>query len=149
YRHAVFASVWDAVIDGRLLILNGLRGFLAQSKACLAWLWTNRARLAPDESALIERHLPLTLLARDPDAPSLVAEGVIKHVNGREGDSVVFGATLDRAGWQDRLLEDGYVVQRAVASPAVVDVEVDDVAGEVRCVGERYACVGGFAIGGA
>jgi glutathionylspermidine synthase len=149
YRHAVFASVWDAAIDGRLLLLNGLRGFLAQSKACLAWLWANRARLAPDDAALVERHLPRTLLARDPDAPALVPEGVIKHVNGREGDSVVFGASLDRAGWQDRLLEDGYVVQRAIASPSVTDVEVDDVDRQVRRVGDRYACVGGFAIGGA
>jgi glutathionylspermidine synthase len=149
YRHAVFASVWDAATDGRLLMLNGLRGFLAQSKACLAWLWANRERLAPEDAALVERHLPLTLLARDPDAPALVREGVIKHVNGREGDSVVFGASLDQAAWQDRLLEDGYVVQRAVASPAVVDVDVDDVSRQVRCIGDRYACVGGFAIGGA
>jgi glutathionylspermidine synthase len=149
YRHALFASVWDAAIDGRLLMLNGLRGFLAQSKACLAWLWTHRARLAPDDTALIERHLPRTLLARDPDAPALVPEGVIKHVNGREGDSVVFGASLDRAGWQDRLLEDGYVVQRAVVSPSIIDVEVDDLNRLVRRVGDRYACVGGFAIGGA
>jgi len=149
YRHAVFGSVWDAAIDGRLLLLNGLRGFLAQSKACLAWLWANRALFSADDTVLIERHLPRTLLARDPQAPSLVPNGVIKHVNGREGDSVVFGASLDRAGWQDRLLEDGYVVQRAVASPSLVDVEVDDVTREVRCVRERYACVGGFAIGGA
>ncbi len=148
YRHAIFASVWDAAIGGRLLMLNGLRGFLAQSKACLAWLWANRARLPVDEAALVERHLPRTLLARDPEAPKLVAEGVIKHVNGREGDSVVFGASLDRAGWRDRLLDDGYVVQRAVASPAVLDVEIDDRRREVRCVGDRYACVGGFAIGG-
>ena len=27
---------------GQLLVLNGLRAFLAQSKACLAWLWSNR-----------------------------------------------------------------------------------------------------------
>jgi glutathionylspermidine synthase len=148
YRHAVFGSVYDAAIDGRLLLLNGLRGFLAQSKACLAWLWANRARLAEDDAATIESHLPRTVLARHPDAPALVPEGVIKHVNGREGDSVVFGNALDRAGWRERLLEDGYVVQRAVASPAVFDVEVDDRAREIRCVGNRYACVGGFAIGG-
>jgi glutathionylspermidine synthase len=149
YRHAVFADVWDAACDGRLLMLNGLRGFLAQSKACLAWLWANRACLVADDVAAIERHLPRTVLARHADAPAMLSEGVIKHVNGREGDSVVFGNTLDRAGWQERLLEDGYVVQRAVASPAVVDVEVDDQAEQVRRVGDRYACVGGFAVAGA
>ncbi len=148
YRHAVFGSVWDAAIDGRLLLLNGLRGFLAQSKACLAWLWANRAHLPADDTAAIERHLPPTVLARHPDAPALLSEGVIKHVNGREGDSVVFGSTLDRAGWQQRLLEDGYVVQRAVASPTVQDVVIDDHDCQVRRVNERYACVGGFAIGG-
>jgi glutathionylspermidine synthase len=148
YRHAVFGDVWDAVCDGRLLMLNGLRGFLAQSKACLAWLWANRARLSAADVAAIERHLPRTVLARHPDAPALLPEGVIKHVNGREGDSVVFGNTLDRAGWQARLLEDGYVVQRAVGSPTVVDVEIDDQAQRVRRVADRYACVGGFAIAG-
>jgi glutathionylspermidine synthase len=148
YRHPVFANVWDAAIDGRLLVLNGLRGFLAQSKACLAWLWANRGVLSADDAAVVAQHLPRTLLARSPEAPDLVAGGVIKHVNGREGDSVVFGSTLDVAGWRERLLEDGYVVQRAVDSPELADVEVDDRNRHVRCVGGRYACVGGFAIGG-
>jgi glutathionylspermidine synthase len=148
YRHALFASVWEAAIEGRLLVLNGLRGFVAQSKACLAWLWANRALLPTDEAAAVERHLPRTVLARSPEAPDLVADGVIKHVNGREGDSVVFGSALDTAGWRERLLEDGYVVQQVVDSPELVDVEVDDRHRQVRCVGGRYACVGGFAIGG-
>ena len=148
YQHAVFGSLWDAAIDGRLLLLNGLRGFVAQSKACLAWLWANRALLPADDCLAIEQHVPRTVLARNPEAPGLVAEGVIKHVNGREGDSVVFGASLDPAGWQTRLLEDGYVVQRAVTSREVVDVEVDDRRREIRRVGNRVACVGGFAIGG-
>jgi glutathionylspermidine synthase len=148
YRHAIFGGLLEAVIDGRLLLFNGLRGFLAQSKACLAWLWANRARLAADDLAAVEQHLPPTLLARHPDAPALLPTGVVKHVNGREGDSVVFGRTLDPAGWQSRLLEDGYVVQQVVDSPAMVDVEVDDRRQQVRCVDDRYACVGGFSIGG-
>jgi hypothetical protein len=40
------------------------------------------------------------------------------------------------------------VVQRAVNSPPVDDVEVDDLQQRVRRVGPRYACVGGFLIGG-
>jgi glutathionylspermidine synthase len=148
YRHAIFATLCEAAIDGNVLVLNGLRGFLAQSKACLAWLWANRTSLGTAACALIERHLPATLLARDPAALDLLPRGVVKHVNGREGDSVVFGSTLDSAGWEARLLEGGYVVQRAVDSPAVDDVEVDDLNQRVRRVGPRYACVGGFLIGG-
>jgi len=148
YRHAIFASLCEASIDGRLLILNGLRGFLAQSKACLAWLWSNRVKLGASAERTIERHLPPTFLVRAPAAAEWVPHGVVKHVNGREGDSVVFGTSIDAAGWEARLIEGGYVVQRAVASPALDDVEVDDLQRQVRCVGPRYACVGAFAIGG-
>ena len=116
YRHAVFASLCDAAISGKVLMLNGLRGFLAQSKACLAWLWTNRARLGASARGVLERHLPPTLLARDPAAADLRWMGVVKHVNGREGDSVVFGKTLDDTAWEARLIEPGYVVQQTVHS---------------------------------
>jgi glutathionylspermidine synthase len=148
YRHPIFASLCEASIDGRLLMLNGLRGFLAQSKACLAWLWSNRSALGGDACLAIERHLPPTLMARDSLAAGMLSQSVVKHVNGREGDSVVFGQTLDDAGWEARLLEGGYVVQRAVRSRPVEDVEVDDFERVVRCVSPRYACVGAFSIGG-
>jgi len=148
YRHAIFASLAEAAIDGTLLVLNGLRGFLAQSKACLAWLWANRHALGGLAEEAIERHLPATVLARDARAAGLLEKGVLKHVNGREGDSVVFGQHVDHASWEERLLEGGYVVQRAVNSPAVQDVEVDDLRRRVECVGPRYACVGAFSIGG-
>jgi glutathionylspermidine synthase len=148
YRHPIFASLCEASIDGRLLLLNGLRSFLAQSKVCLAWLWANRSLLNTSESAAVERHLPHTLLARDPAAAGRLHSSVVKHVNGREGDSVVFGATLDPSAWEARLLEGGYVVQRAVVSPAVSDVDVDDLQRELRRLSPRYACVGAFCIGG-
>jgi glutathionylspermidine synthase len=148
YRHAIFAGLCEASIDGRLLLLNGLRGFLAQSKACLAWLWSNRSTFDTADCQAIERHLPRTLLAHDPTAPRLLPEGVVKHVNGREGDSVVFGRGIDRTAWEDRLLEGGYVVQQAVRSVPVEDVEVDDWRREVRRVADRCACVGGFAVDG-
>jgi hypothetical protein len=61
---------------------------------------------------------------------------------------VVFGRDVTPATWEERLLEGGYVVQRAVSSPAVQDVEVDDLNQRVRWVEPRYACVGAFAIGG-
>lgn len=149
YRHALFATLCEAAIDGKLLLLNGLRGFLAQSKACLAWLWTNRDQLPPAERAAVERHLPCTVLAGNPVAQALLSDGVVKHVNGREGDSVAFGRALDQVAWEARLLEGGYVVQRAVDSVLVGDVEVDDFAHSVRRVDSRCACVGAFTIGGA
>jgi len=148
YRHAVFAPLLEATIDRKLLLLNGLRGFLAQSKACLAWLWTNRASLGAVDRALVERHLPATVLARDPGAPRLLPDAVVKHVNGREGDSVVFGASLDAAAWEARLLEGGYVVQRRVDSLTAQDVEVDDWQQQLAWRNDRYACVGAFVIGG-
>jgi glutathionylspermidine synthase len=148
YRHAIFASIFEATIDGRLLLLNGLRGFLAQSKACLAWLWAYRRQLSPSERDLVKRHLPPTYLARDPAAQEILTTSVVKHVNGREGDSVVFGSTLDASGWEARLLEGGYVVQRAVAAQAVQDVVVDEWERRVECIGPRYACVGAFLISG-
>ncbi len=52
---------------------------------------------------------------------------VIKHVNGREGDAVAFGADVDAAGWERRLLDGGYVVQRRVLPQPVEDVEVDEI----------------------
>jgi glutathionylspermidine synthase len=149
YRHAIFASLCEASIDGDLLLLNGLRGFLAQSKACLAWLWANRARLDPREREAVERHLPCTLLAGDRAAAALLPHAVVKHVNGREGDSVVFGRSLDRSAWEARLLEGGYVVQGAVANQSVEDVRVDDAQSRIELIRERSACVGAFSIGGA
>jgi glutathionylspermidine synthase len=148
YRHAIFTSLEEAALDGQLVLLNGLRGFLAQSKACLAWLWSNRMSLSVAERALIERHLPPTVLLRSTEADSLRADGVVKHVNGREGDSVVFSRGLDDAAWEARLLEGGYVIQRAVASPALADVDVDDWQGRVARLEPRYACVGAFVVGG-
>ncbi|HEV7664775.1 MAG TPA: glutathionylspermidine synthase family protein [Chloroflexota bacterium] len=151
YRHAVFASLCEAALDGRLLLLNGLRAFLAQSKACLAWLWSNRSVLDVAACDTIERHLPRTILARDPAALDLLADGVIKHVNGREGDSVVFGRTLAVGApeWEGRLLEGGYVIQRAVEQVTVEDVEVDDLLRRVTRVAPKFACVGAFTIDGA
>ena len=148
YRHPIFAGLCEASIDGRLLLLNGLRGFLAQSKACLAWLHANRSTLAPSDRRMIERHVPRTVMALDPSATGLVRDGVVKHVNGREGDSVVFGQSLDSAAWEARLLEGGYVVQRVVQSKVVDDIEVDDVQHEVRRISGRHACVGAFSVGG-
>ena len=69
---------------------------------------------------------------------NVLPDAVVKHVNGREGDSVVFGAALSTREWEDRLLEGGYVVQRA-ARPAVALTEVSALEGELRSEGPTEA----------
>lgn len=153
YRHGLFAPVMECALDGRVLLLNGLRGFLAQSKSTLAWLWAHRAEAVPGGSAstrLIERHLPATFRAQDPAAERLLADGVVKHANGREGAQVVFGDALaaNPAAWEARLLEGGYVVQRRITPVVVEDVAVDELGRALAVATPRYACVGAFCIGG-
>lgn len=150
YRHGLFAPLLEAALDRDVLLLNGLRGFLAQSKAALAWLWAHRddTVLGPGARRVIEAHLPATLAAADPQAASLLSRSVVKHVNGREGDSVVFGDGLDARGWEGRLLEGGYVVQQRVWPVPVDDVAIDEQTGALAVVGQRFACVGAFCIGG-
>jgi len=150
YRHGISAPLLEAALDGHLLLLNGLRGFLAQSKAVLAWLWEHRADTALGLRArrLIEAHLPPTFPAADARAGLLLPRAVVKHVNGREGDSVAFGGALSARDWERRLIEGGYVVQQRVNSQAVADVEVDEQAGTVAVVAPRYPCVGTFCVGG-
>ncbi len=150
YRHGIFGPVMEAAIDGRLLLLNGLRGFLAQSKAALAWLWENRSdrQLGPGARQVIEGHLPAILPARRPEAEQLRQDGVVKHVNGREGDSVVFGGELSGVDWEARLMEGGYVVQRRVRPAPITHVEVDELRCELVLVEPRYPCVGSFCVDG-
>jgi glutathionylspermidine synthase len=148
YRHGVFGQLWEAALDGRLLVLNGLRGFLAQSKGVLAWLWAHRGDpcLERGARALIEDHLPPTVVARHWNGA--LAGQVVKHVNGREGNEVAFGDDLPRDGWEARLLEGGYVVQRRVYPVPVADVRLDEWAQRIEVVEPRYACVGAFCIDG-
>lgn len=153
YRHGVFAPLHEAAVERRLLLLNGLRGFLAQSKATLAWLWEHRGdrSLGPGARETIEAHLPAMVPARDPSGADMLADAVVKHVNGREGDMVTFGETLvaTPAAWEERLLEGGYVVQRRVRQQPVADVVLDEPRRALLpATDARFACVGAFCIGG-
>ena len=100
------------------------------------------ARSSEAAATPIERHLPPTLRARDPARAALLPDAVVKHVNGREGDSVVFGDTLDARGWEARLLEGGYVVQRAVI--ACRSRTSKSTTHACATSAPRYACVGGL-----
>ena len=150
YRHGIFGPLVEATLDRRLLLLNGLRGFLAQSKAILAYLWLHRQEQPWGRRGveLVESHLPAAVPARHPDAGLLLPDSVVKHVNGREGEEVVFGADLTPEEWEARLIEGGYVVQRRVDQRPVENVEVDEIARSLELVAPRYACVGAFRIGG-
>lgn len=150
YRHGVCGPLLEAAVEGRLLLLNGLRTFLAQSKATLAYLWHQRADgwLSAAERELVEAHLPAVLRAREPAAAQWLADSVVKHVNGREGDDVALGDALSADGWEARLLEGGYVVQRRVQQQALEDVEVDETRRVVEIATPRYACVGTYYVDG-
>lgn len=148
YQHGVFAPLMEAVLDRRILLLNGPRGFLAQSKAVLAYLWLHRGELAARDRTLVEQHLPAIVPARYREAAGLLHDSVVKHVNGREGQEVSFGSQLSPAEWEQRLLDGGWMVQRRVRPRAVEDVEVDDTIGKLYVARPRYACVGAFCVGG-
>jgi glutathionylspermidine synthase len=149
YRHGIFAPLVEAAIDGRLLLLNGLRGFLAQSKTILAWLWEHRGERPAADRLAIEHYLPAAIPARATDAWGRLPTSVVKHANGREGAEVAFGDALVEKpeDWEARLLEGGYVVQERVMPAPVADVAIDEV-GHLQVVAPRYACVGAFCIGG-
>jgi glutathionylspermidine synthase len=150
YRRGIFAPLMEATIDGRLLLLNGLRGFLAQSKTILAWLWEHRTECSQADQLAIERHLPAAIPARAPDAWDRLPTSVVKHANGREGAEVAFGDVLMQKpeDWETRLLEGGYVVQERVMPAPVADVAINEIDRTLAVVAPRYACVGAFCIGG-
>jgi glutathionylspermidine synthase len=149
YRHGLFGSLLDLAVDRRLNLLNGLNGFLAQSKLTLAYLWLYRDH--PDireHRALIERHLPPIVPARHAEAEAILPNSVVKHVNGREGQEVVPGSSLNAEDWEARLLDGGYTVQARVEQQPLEDVAVDDLTHQLSVVGPRYACIGSFLVGG-
>lgn len=150
YRHAIFARLIEAALDRRILLLNGLGAFLAQSKAVLAWLWEHRGdrRLGRGTRALLEAHLPAVLPLRHPRADALRSSGMIKHVNGREGESVLQSAHLSDQEWENRRIDGGYVLQRLVRQQPLPHVEIDEMARTLLRVEPRFACVGAFVVDG-
>jgi glutathionylspermidine synthase len=147
FGSAFFATLYDAVVDGRLRLLNGLYGLLLQHKALPAWLWAHRRdeALPEEERAAIVSHLapswPIASYPPDLDRAGLVA----KQVFGREGEEVFFGEDLDTAAWHALARRRTYVVQRRIeVAPraAVVATSLGP-----RLV-EGRATVGCFAVDG-
>lgn len=112
-----FVDLFAAVTDGRLHLLNGLRGLLAQNKGVLAWLWAHRADGAvftAGEQRTIQAHLPpvrwIDAVSPAEDRRTLV----LKQVFGREGEEVYFGDHLSAADWERCRAWGSYVVQQRV-----------------------------------
>lgn len=114
-----FADLYEAVAAGRLRLLNGLRGLLAQNKGVLAWLWEHRADscFSSAEQEAIPEHLPETHWI----TPESVEEDrrraaslVVKQVFGREGEEVYFGDTMTEQDWRNCAAWGSFIAQRRV-----------------------------------
>jgi glutathionylspermidine synthase len=123
-----FADLFAAVAGGRLRLLNGLRGLLAQNKGVLAWLWSHRddrVLFTAEERRAIAEHLPAVTWIDEHPQPSAAErrELVLKQVFGREGEEVYFGERISDADWRRCRAWGSYVVQwrvRAEPLPAVI-----------------------------
>lgn len=143
-----FADLFEVVTRGRLRLLNGLRGLLAQNKGVMAWIWKHRSDKALFTSAerlAIREHLPpihwVGDLPADPSAAN-VESRVLKQVFGREGDEVYFGDQMTPEDWARCYAWGSYVAQERVRSRPVAMVIQTSGGPEVR---ETWPVVGSFA----
>lgn len=126
-----FASIYDAVLSGKLNLLNGLYGLLLQNKGLLA--------------RFTHENLPSTW--RMEDAPVGIAQSdlVAKQVFGREGEEVFFGDALTPEAWDGLRKRRTYIAQQRVHSVPLKGLIPCLDGLEVR---EGYATVGCFAVNG-
>ncbi|NWJ96761.1 MAG: glutathionylspermidine synthase family protein [Chloroflexi bacterium] len=143
----LFAAYTQANIVGSLKCLNNLRGFLAQSKAVMAWVWQERENAAlfdPVERATITRHLPETYLLSDLPPDFDYRPFIIKEFYGREGAEVYDGAQITPEEWQAYQKGTTFVAQRRVNLASVPHPILNE-QGEPSLV-EAFPCVGSFLI---
>ncbi len=142
-----FAAIYDALVRGRLRLLNGLYGLLLQHKGLLAWLWAHRddPRFSTAERAALHTHLPQTWpLDRYPDRMSR-SDLVAKQVFGREGEEVYFGEDLMAGDWDELRRRRSYIAQRRVAV-ASIEAAVATSGGFLSIRG--YPTVGSYVVSG-
>jgi glutathionylspermidine synthase len=146
----IFAAYLQANMNGWLKCLNNLRGFFAQSKAVMAYIWKMRRAGLFDaaETELIEQHLPETYLLEDLPLTFDYSGYIIKEFYGREGAEVYNGATLSPEGWQQCREWRTFVAQRRINIAPVEHLVPDDDWREISLV-EAFPCVGGFTMGGS
>ncbi|HEV8636887.1 MAG TPA: glutathionylspermidine synthase family protein [Chloroflexota bacterium] len=140
-----FAALYEAVLAGRLTLLNGLYGLLLQHKGVMAWLWARRRGLDGEARRAVEGHLPPTWWLDELPADQPAEELIAKQVFGREGEEVFFGADLCEEDWAALRRRGGYVVQRRVRV-AEVDAAVPTALGPT--VWRGHPTVGAFAVDG-
>jgi len=146
-RSPLFAAYTQANLIGVLKCLNNLRGFLAQSKAVMAWLWQERENselFEAHEQALINRYLPETYLLADLPEDFDYRPFIIKEFYGREGAEVFDGADLTPQRWQECREWGTYVAQRRVDLTTVPHLVVGQQ--EQAQLVEAFPCVGGFLV---
>jgi glutathionylspermidine synthase len=145
----VFAAFLQSTLNGWLKSLNNLRGFFAQSKAIMAWVWQNRLSeiFSPAEQAVIARHLPETYLVEDLPADFDYSRFIVKEFYGREGSEVYNGATLTPEGWQQCREWRTFVAQKRIEIAPVEHLLPDEDWQGVELV-EGFPCVGSFIFGG-
>jgi glutathionylspermidine synthase len=145
----VFAAFLQSTLNGWLKSLNNLRGFFAQSKAIMAWVWQNRLSeiFSPAEQDVIARHLPETYLVEDLPANFDYSSFIVKEFYGREGSEVYNGATLTPEGWQQCREWRTFVAQKRIEIAPVQHLLPDEDWQGVELV-EAFPCVGSFIFGG-
>jgi glutathionylspermidine synthase len=140
-----FADLFGAVTAGKVRLLNGLRGLLAQNKGVLAWLWEHRddPRFTSQERRVLHEHLPpVRWIGEVPETEPREAL-VLKQVFGREGEEVYFGDRLSAADWHNCRTWGSYVAQQRVAAAPVTAVVRTSRGPAVQ---QLWAAVGSFAV---
>lgn len=147
YGHPLFAPICEAVADGRLCLLNGLRGFLPQSKAVMSWIWQERdsLRFTPQQRRAIADHLPPTYRLDEAPAGLPRAAWVVKEFWGREGEEVYLGSEMNDDDWERCRRWGTFVAQQRVATQEVTGLRLE---GDQVVRHPALASVGAFALNG-
>ncbi|MBI3966947.1 MAG: glutathionylspermidine synthase family protein [Chloroflexi bacterium] len=145
---APFVDLFDAVVGGRVRLLNGLRGLLAQNKGVMAWIWSHRndRGFSLVERQVIERYLPLTCWIQECPPDFDRRSVVVKQVFGREGEEVYLGDRMSDEDWLKCRDWGTFVVQTRVDGPPMPAL-VQTSSGPV--LREGWPTVGGFVVDGA
>jgi glutathionylspermidine synthase len=145
----IFAAFLQSTLNGWLKSLNNLRGFFAQSKAIMAWVWQYRKSdlFTAQEQVVIARHLPATYVIEALPEDFDYSAYIVKEFYGREGSEVYNGATLSREGWLQCREWRTFVAQQRIDIAPVEHLLPDEDWQGVQLV-EAFPCVGSYIMAG-